>query len=352
MFIYQNIDCVAFRCWGDVTFLFASFGSQGAKKIVSGLTVTCPHCQAQAKLKSEKLLGKKVNCRNCETPYALKADGMESAKSSRKRQLAASEDDDDDFYDPSQTRARRLRKRKGSAGSESSAKSSSKKQTKSPQKKENNLPLPLLIGGSLFVFLVTAGLVYFAYTSIGNPLNGGVASNNKIVAPAKFAKFEPEVGNFGCEYPEDWTLKNGGGTGGVQSWAQFLSPDESVTISIRGNMSGAAMGGAGLALTQGADSEEIEPPVVNIHHLMKNKFADDYPNYEELGDYQLLKTKMGDTCQSIFTTKSLLGGKQRGYRVTLLTSRVQFNLICLCDDKMFDTMRPAFDQVVQTIHEK
>tara|TARA_R110002111_G_scaffold262289_1_gene337840 strand:- start:127052 stop:128095 length:1044 start_codon:yes stop_codon:yes gene_type:complete len=346
------IYCVAFRCWGDVTLLFAAFGSQGAKIIVSGLTVTCPHCQAKAKLKSEKLLGKKVNCRNCETPYVLKADGKQSVKSSRKKQTAKSESDDDDLYDPSQTQARRLRKRKGSTGAESSTKVSPNKKGKSAKNPEKNLPLPLLIGGSLFGFLVTAGLIYFASTSIGNPLNGGVASNNKIIAPAKFAKFEPEVGNFGCEYPEGWTLKSGGGTGGVQSWAQFLSPDESVTISIRGNMSGAAMGGAGLALTQGADSDEIEPPVVDIHRLMKNKFVDDYPNYEEIGDYQLLKTKMGDTCQSIFTTKSLLGGKQRGYRVTLLTSRVQFNLICLCDDKMFDTMRPAFDQVVQTIHEK
>ena len=117
-------------------------------------------------------------------------------------------------------------------------------------------------------------------------------------------------------------------------------------------MAGTALGSAGLAMNQGGDADDIDPPVVGIHHLMKRKFEDDYSNYEELGNYTLLKTKMGDACQSIFTTKSLLGGKQQGYRVTLLTGRVQFNLICLCDPAIFDKMRPAFDHVVNTVHEK
>ncbi|QDT42522.1 hypothetical protein Pan241w_26060 [Gimesia alba] len=310
---------------------------------------TCPHCQKKLKLKSEKMLGKKVNCRNCDTPFVLKAESSQKTKSSRKRQPSASESDFDDAYDSSQIRARRLRKRKGSSSTKSKPQESSKKKTASKEG-DAKLPLPLLIGGSILGMAIMAGLGYFVYSK-GSTLNPGGAANNNVVAPAKFVKFEPEVGDFGCEYPEGWTEKSGGGQGGVQSWAKFISPDESTTISIRGNMTGSALGGAGLAMNQGAD-DDIEPPVVDIHRLMKRKFSDDYSNYEEIGNFQLFKSKMGDTCSSIFTTKSFLGGKQKGLRVTFLTGRVQFNLICLCDEGLFDKMRPAFDQVVQTIHEK
>lgn len=310
---------------------------------------TCPHCQKRLKLKSDKMLGKKVNCRNCETPFVLKADSPKKPKSSRKRQAEESETDGDDFYDPDQIRARRLRKKKGGSGSKSGSKSAVN-QSKPAKEEAPQLPLPLLIGGCVVGVCLMAGLGFFVYSK-GSALTPAGTANNNVVVPAKFTKYEPEVGNFGCEYPEGWTKKSGGGQGGVQSWAKFSSPDESTTISIRGNMSGAALGGAGLAMSQGAD-DEIEPPVVGIHHLMKQKFADDYSNYEEIGDFQLFKTKMGDTCSSIFTTKSLLGGTQKGLRVTLLTGRVQFNLICLCDAALFDKMRPVFDQTVKTIHEK
>lgn len=315
------------------------------------ITVTCPHCQKKAKIKSTKMLGKKINCRNCDNPFVLKADGQQKTKPSRKRPSAESGGDEVDAYDPDLVRARRLRKRKGSTASESNTKNGSQKQSKPAKESAPQIPLPLLIGGSVLGLCVTAGLIYFVY-SMGSSLNPAGAANERIVTPIKYTIFAPEVGDFGCEYPEDWTVKSGGGQGGVQSWAKFSSPDKSTSISIRGNMTGAALGGAGLAMTQGADADEIEPPVVDIHRLMKRKFSDDYPNYEEIGDLTLFKTKMGDTCSSIFTTKTMFGGKQKGYRVTLLTGRVQFNLICLCDEALFDKMRPAFDQAVKTIHEK
>lgn len=318
---------------------------------MSGLIVTCPHCQTKVRLKSSKMLGKKVNCRSCESPFVLKADSQKKAKSPRRTQAEDLESGEDNAYDPEKIRARRLKKRKGSSNSKSGAKDPSSKKTKSAKGSDSKIPLPLLIGGSFLGFLVTAGLIYFVY-SMGSSLNTGATAKSKVAAPVKFVKFEPEVGNFGCEYPEGWAEKSGGGKGGVQSWAQFLSPDESAKISIRGNMTGAALGGAGISMTQGADADEIEPPVVDIHRLMKIKFSDDYPNYEEIGAHQLFKTKMGDTCSSIFTTKTMFGGKQKGYRVTLLTGRVQFNLICLCDEGLFELMRPTFDKVVQTIHEK
>tara|TARA_R110002095_G_scaffold207151_1_gene191832 strand:+ start:8871 stop:9779 length:909 start_codon:yes stop_codon:yes gene_type:complete len=301
------------------------------------------------KLKSEKMLGKKVNCRNCESPFVLKADGENKSKTSRKKQAVNSESDGDDFYDSSQIRSRRLRKKKSSSSSKSGPQETPKK-TKSSKEGDTKLPLPLLIGGSVLGMCIMAGLGYFVY-SRGSTLNPGGTANNNVVAPAKFAKFEPEVGNFGCEYPENWAVKSGGGQGGVQSWAKFTAPDESTSISIRGNMTGSALGGAGLSMNQGAD-DEIEPPVVGIHHLMKKKFAEDYSNYQEIGNFQLFKTKMGDTCSSVFTTKSLLGGKKKGLRVTLLTGRVQFNLICLCDEALFEKMQPVFDQTIKTIHEK
>ncbi|QDV50634.1 hypothetical protein [Gimesia fumaroli] len=313
------------------------------------VTATCPHCQKRVKLKSEKMLGKKINCRNCESPFVLKADGPKKSKTSRKKPSADFESDFDDAYDSSQIRARRLRKRKGGSSTKSKPEESSSKK-KSSKDGDPKLPLPLLIGGSVLGMCLMVGLAYFIFSK-GSALNPGGAANDKAVVPAKFVKFEPEVGDFGCEYPEGWTEKSGGGQGGVQSWAKFISPDESTTISVRGNMTGSALGGAGLAMSQGAE-DEIEPPVVDIHRLMEQKFSDDYPNYEEIGNFQLFKSKMGDTCSSIFTTKSFLGGKQKGLRVTFLTGRVQFNLICLCDEGLFDKMRPAFDQVVKTIHEK
>lgn len=314
------------------------------------VVVTCPHCQAKAKLKSTKMLGKKVKCRSCETPFVLKADGQKKAKAPQPQPADNFDDFDDEFDSAAVARARRARKRKVKSGSNSGTQKT-KPQSKKKEMEKSQPPVILLIGGSVLGMALTAGFLYFIFTS-GSSLTAGNVAQNEVALPAKYAKFHPEVGDFGCEYPEDWIVKSGGGQGGVQSWAKFSSPDESVTISVRGNMTGGALGGAGLAMTQGADSDEIEPPVVDIHRLMKRKFEDDYPNYEEIGDFQLFETKMGDTCQSVFTTKPLLGSKQRGYRVTLLTSRVQFNLTCLCPDGQFDQLKPVFEKVIQTIHEK
>ncbi|WP_278466721.1 hypothetical protein [Gimesia maris] len=314
---------------------------------MAGVTVTCPHCQNKLKLKSPDLLGKKVKCNSCETPFVLKADG-------KKRSKPAPDEFEEDFgeFDNSvMERARRARKRKGKSSTKKSTASASEKSARSDKKPETSIPLPLLIGGCVLGLLITGGLGYFVLKS-SSALNAGQVAADKVEVPQKFDKFSPEVGDIGCEYPAGWKVENGGGQGGVQSWAKFFSPDEEITISIRGNMAGSALGSAGLAMNQGGDAEDIEPPVVGIHHLMKQKFEDDYSNYEELGNYTLLKTKMGDACQSIFTTKSLLGGKQKGYRVTLLTGRVQFNLVCLCDDGVFDKMRPVFDHVVNTVYEK
>lgn len=314
------------------------------------VVVTCPHCQTKAKLKSTKMLGKKVNCRSCETPFVLKAEGQKKAKSSRPQPSDDFDDFDSEFDSAAVARVRRARKRKVKSGSKSAPqKAKPQSSTKEPEKSQP--PLILLLGGSVMGMALTAGFLYFIFSS-GGSLTAGNEAQNQVALPAKYAKFHPEVGDFGCEYPEGWNVKNGGGQGGVQSWAKFTSPDESVTISVRGNMTGGALGGAGLAMTQGADSDEIEPPVVDIHRLMKKKFEDDYPNYEEIGNFQLIETKMGDTCQSVFTTRALLGGKQRGYRVTLLTSRVQFNLTCLCPDGQFDQLKPVFEKVIHTIHEK
>lgn len=312
------------------------------------IVVTCPHCQAKAKLKSTKMLGKKVNCRSCETPFVLKADGQ------KKKARAASADEFDDFdeeFDSAAVaRARRARKKKGNSSSSAGTTKAKSKGKKSEQQKSQP-PVLLLVGGSILGLALTGGVIYFMVTA-GSSLSAQNAAQNQQAGPVKYATFHPEVGDFGCEYPDNWNVKSGGGQGGVQSWAKFSSPDESATISVRGNMTGGALGGAGLAMTQSADSDEIEPPVVDIHRLMKIKLADDYPNYEEIGDYKLLETKMGDACQSVFTTKSLLGGTQRGYRVTLLTGRVQFNMICLCPDGQFDQLKPIFAQVINTIHEK
>lgn len=312
-----------------------------------GVTVTCPHCQNKLKLKSPDLLGRKVRCKSCETPFVLKADSKKKPKPTSDE----FEDDFGDFDNSAMERARRARKRKGKSGSKKSTQSASENPEKAKKKSEANLPLPLLIGGCVLGLLITGGLGYFVITK-SSSLSAGQAAGKNVDVPQKFAKFSPEVGDIGAEYPAGWKVENGGGQGGVQSWAKFISPDEGVTISIRGNMAGSALGSAGLAMNQGGDAEDIEPPVVDIHRLMKRKFEDDYSNYEEQGNYTLLKTKMGDACQSIFTTKSLLGGKQKGYRVTLLTGRVQFNLVCLCDPGIFDQMRPAFDHVVNTVHEK
>lgn len=315
------------------------------------VTATCPHCSKRVKLKSESMLGKKIKCRSCEKPFVLKADAKKRSKPARKKQTVPADDDfGDDFYDSSQVRARRVRKKKGK--SSSASKSSSDSEKKSTKEKPASIPLPLLIGGAVLGLCMMGGVGYFIFSK-GSSLEAaaGGGGNAGVKVPDKFVKYEPEVGDFGCEYPEGWSKKGGGGQGGVQSWAKFLSPDENTSISIRGNMSGAALGGAGLAMNQG-NEDDPEPPVVDIHLLMAKKFADDYANYEEIGDFTLFKSRLGDTCSSIFTTSSMFGGTQKGLRVTFLTGRVQFNLICLTSEGAFDKMLPVFDHVIETMREK
>lgn len=101
------------------------------------IVVTCPHCQAKAKLKSTKMLGKKVNCRSCETPYVLKADGQQ--KKARAASADEFDDFDEEFDSAAVARARRARKRKGSPAA-APAQRRPNPRVKNRNRKSHNLP--------------------------------------------------------------------------------------------------------------------------------------------------------------------------------------------------------------------
>ncbi len=154
------------------------------------ISVQCPHCKVKLKLKAAPPAGKKIGCPKCKKPFPMKAPAKK--KESDDDFLDAlddlSEDDyeapeDEESQDEEEAAPARSTTRSKSGGSSSKKGGKGKK---GRSKKSSAGPILAIIGGSVAVLALVAGLVYLLMNLPGGGGAGGIRS-----ASGEFIAFAP-----------------------------------------------------------------------------------------------------------------------------------------------------------------
>ena len=255
---------------------------------------------------------------------------------------APEQDDGDELFElpVSPTKKRRA---KAAAEAEESDSKKGTKSSKKP-KRDQGQNAPLIIGGVVAGFVVVAALGFFALP----PLIAAMKQGGKIVLPQEFDKFEDGEIFFRCDYPKGWQAESRGGSGNIPPSVRI--EQGRIKISYRASNSGAAMQDMAQAgANMMGELPDDQKPVARVHDFQRQKFSDEMPNYAEVGQVEKIETGWGEGRLSLFSASGGFGSKIFGYRVTLLTTNFQWNIVCQCPTKReFEAWKPVFRRIVES----
>ena len=293
----------------------------------------CPHCGAKHKLADDSKIGKKIRCRECEEPFVVQQ--ARSPAANRPAKSAAGGAAPSGL--PPRTVGVKSKKKKKTKPAKEEAAKKPKKKAKSGVGQS-----PALIGGIcvlVLALLIGVPLLFFG-------------EDEPVQQPASYAKFSHSVEQtFQCEYPAGWTVESGG-TSGVPVWAKFENGE--VKIRVRSSMGASAIGdiakntGGNAIGVPGGDLDEDLAPAAKVHEFMKEQFAQDYSDYQEIAP-KTIKTGFGDTRVSEFTASGSWDSTIRGMRASMLGLNLQYTVICDCPEKDWDVCREIFDRVIKSM---
>lgn len=286
--------------------------------------------------------GKKMNCKEC--GHAVK---VPSGKSKVKKPAGGDAGDDllsmdfgiEDDPIPTELPPRRKKDESGGGGRKGKKRSAT-------QKKPMNKGL--IIGIGVVTFLVAAVGGFFAVRAM-NGSGGGSAPKDPAVV--NYETFTHEHGGFSVKVPSGWEKKSAGGTGGVAPTASF--EDGTAYISIRHNNKGAPVADmasipSGGPIIPGAEVEEI-PPAKKVHEFMaKTVYSFEFKDFEEQPG-QEFTVPFGVGWLSEFTGSEGFSGRKKAYRLTLVGTQFQYNVICKCPLNKWEKYKPIFMEVMKSI---
>lgn len=154
------------------------------------ISVQCPHCKAKLKLKAAPPAGKKIGCPKCKKPFPLKApakkkesddDFLDALDDLSEDDYEAPEDEDSEQEEEEAPARSTMRSRSGVSTKKGG------KGKKGRSKKSSAGPILAIIGGSVAVLVLAAGLVYLLMN-----LPGGAGGAKGIrSASGEFIAFAP-----------------------------------------------------------------------------------------------------------------------------------------------------------------
>lgn len=200
-----------------------------------------------------------------------------------------------------------------------------------------------MIGGIGVALLV---VVFVGYVLFQPRAAVGVGSSGISETPKEFVEVEFGEKEYLCKHPKGWEVTSGGGKEGVPPWTKFEKGGAS--IQIRDSLSGTPGAKVQRALKIGTAIERGEAPVDQVHEHRKQFAAESMRNYEETAP-QKHDHRLGDALISEFTAKPILGEGIHGYRATVLHGYHQFNIVCRCTESEWETLKPAFEQVISAL---
>lgn len=291
-------------------------------------------CECGKTLKvPEKLAGKTIRCKEC-------GETIKVAGGKQKTYDNVGDEEDEYGDEPAP-----LRGKVKEAKLPGTAKKKKKKSKKSSGGESQGLP-KWLIPVAIVLGLGVGG--FGAY--LGVKAIAGAASAAKVEAatlPENFVEVVNTDGGFKFEAPEGWEAETGGGTGGRPPWGKFSKGD--VSFDMRADLKGAPIADIQSIGDDGTAPPE-ESPVARVHAFQTEmKYAVEYKDFKEQpGGFH--DVPFGQGWLTEFTaSEGTFGGKIHGYRLTLLGGTHQFNVICKCSEKNWETWKPFFEKVMKTI---
>ena len=172
----------------------------------------------------------------------------------------------------------------------------------------------------------------------------GCGSGTAVV-PTSFAAYSSAEGEFACEYPEGWQAKGGGKHGRL--WAKFESGP--ALIHVKSSVMGNLMSDAQRTASSGGGLAGFEP-VDGLHERLLAEAKEEYEGYaDEPGSPKVLQCELGAARTSEFTFKTSFGGKIHGYRTTLIARDLGLVIFCICPEKQWQALKPAFDHLLGSL---
>ena len=324
--------------------------------MATAVVTRCPHCGARFKLKDESAAGKKMKCRECETPFTIKLAkaagsstangkaGAAQAKANGKTRTrpqpqdpdAESDLDFDELEDdfgggaapPPRLPPRRSTKKKPKRKTAAAAALEEAPAARSKPPVDVGKYVRLGGGGVMGIGVLAA--MWFVFLKPAPP----------IEPPAAYGTFRHPKNAFSCDFPEGWEQSVAAGEVSSGRWTKG---DAKIYIRM-GRASGALADLAGI----GADPNETDEsmtPVARLHEdpLIKGPAIEDYSEYQEIST-STVKSKAGDVRLSEFKASGY-----RGYRATAIGSQGSLRIVCHCLPSDWDVCRPIFDRVIQSL---
>ncbi|TWT51874.1 hypothetical protein KOR42_33480 [Thalassoglobus neptunius] len=221
-----------------------------------------------------------------------------------------------------------------------------KRKKGSKSKKQNsNTGIKVAVGVGALLIAGIGG--FFAVQNMG-----GGSSGPKQPEVVNYSTFEHDLGQFNIKYPSDWEVESGGGQGGRPPFATF--EDGTARISVRHSRSGAPIADmaslpAGGPIIPGEAPVDELPPAAKVHEFLTQKqFELDYSDYEETPGEEF-DVPYGTGWLVEFTGSEGFGGKMRAYRLTLVGSQWQYNVVAKCPNNRWDKYEPIFKEVISSI---
>jgi len=204
---------------------------------------------------------------------------------------------------------------------------------KKKKKKKKQAPSPLpKIAAFVAAGVVGVGLVVLLIW-VGFSLAGGTPAK----AVTAWENISTDEMGFGFDYPAGWGAKSYGKSPNRVIEVKSVS---TAKITVNENLSGSLVGdiaGAGIA---GQQVDDSRLPVSRVHEMRKPKEPASYKEEPAV----TVMTKFGKGRMSAYTD-----GSRRGYRATVLLNQTALDIFCDCRVSDWDTLRPAFERVIQSM---
>jgi hypothetical protein len=180
-----------------------------------------------------------------------------------------------------------------------------------------------------------------------------VAGCSGPTAPTSYETFNAKDGTVQCKAPAGWDRQGGGGKKFLS--CSFLSGG--AKIRVMADVGGSALGdiaksGGGLGMAGdmlGTDELDEELTAeAQVHHVTLDQAS------EDLGEIDVKSTEtvtsgFGPTRVSEFTCAAALGSKTHGMIATALAMNHRIRVICTCNERHWETLKPAFEEVIASV---
>lgn len=162
-----------------------------------------------------------------------------------------------------------------------------------------------------------------------------------IPAPTTYESYSStdKFSTFRCEFPQGWESRGGG-----RNNAHARFSHGSAVIQVQTDVLGSILGDIG-----GPSSANLPPefePVARVHEVGRKAVADEFDQYEEVGDTIVVDCGLGPCRKSEFTAATTFGGRIHGVRATILTKDRRVTVVCQSPEQDWPNLETAFDRVI------